>query len=194
MSEDMLELDTGHLDRYLLHHELRRRFPDRLWTFDDDEGVFVVVAVSSIDRTELELDEPDTELASRYVDSRCGFAKIMAALSAADRPLVGHNCATDLQLLFGQFVGPPPWDYAEYKQQLHDWLPVLFDTKHMAAAEAKRRPRRLESGANLERLYTALTKDSTETARPWPPTVQLAKECSRYISSHSSVHEGGVAV
>jgi hypothetical protein len=36
--DDMLKLEPGGVDRTLLHYELRRRFPDRVWTFDDDEG------------------------------------------------------------------------------------------------------------------------------------------------------------
>jgi hypothetical protein len=38
--DDMLKLEPGAVDRTLLHYELRRRFPDRVWTFDDDEGRF----------------------------------------------------------------------------------------------------------------------------------------------------------
>jgi len=69
---DLLKLELGGVDPLLLHYELRRRFPDRLWTFEDDEGGFMVLAVSPTERSELELEEPHTELAARYVDSLIG--------------------------------------------------------------------------------------------------------------------------
>jgi hypothetical protein len=40
-----------------------------------DEGSFVVLAVSPEERSELELEEPHTELAARYVDSNLGIEK-----------------------------------------------------------------------------------------------------------------------
>jgi hypothetical protein len=40
-----------------------------------DEGSFVVLAVSPEERSELELEEPHTELAERYVDSHLGIEK-----------------------------------------------------------------------------------------------------------------------
>jgi hypothetical protein len=186
--EVMLRLDPGHLDRILLHHELRRRFPDRIWTFDDDtsEGApLLVMAVSAAERAELEQEEPAAVLADRYVDSRRGFERVLAALAAAKRPLIGHNCMTDLHLLFGQFVGPLPAVYAEFKERLHRLLPVVFDTKHMAAVEGKKRPRQLDAGANLERLYAALTQTgSVGAAGSWPPSVEFAEDCSRYLPTY----------
>jgi hypothetical protein len=40
-----------------------------------DEGSFVVLAVSPEERSELQLEEPHTELADRYVDSHLGSEK-----------------------------------------------------------------------------------------------------------------------
>jgi hypothetical protein len=103
-------------------------------------------------------------------------------MTAAGRPLIGHNCATDLQLLFHQLVRPLPAEYAAFKRELHQLFPVLFDTKQMAAAEAKRRrPRQVEAGANLERLFAALAQDKPDTKqRLVPPRVLLAEESARY--------------
>ena len=178
---EMMDLDPGGLDGLILHHELRRRFPDRIWTFDDDDGRFVVVSVSAADRAELELEESDTDLANRYVDLHRGFSKVIAAIAAAKRFLIGHNCGTDLQLIFRQFIGDVPADYSVFKAELHQLLPVLFDTKHMAAAEAKRRPRQVEAGMNLARLYEALMQqgDRDDDKQSCAPSVELTEECAR---------------
>ncbi len=109
-----------------------------------------------------------------------GFGRVLAALAATQRPVVGHNCITDLQLIFGQFVGPVPINYATFKQELHALFPALYDTKHMAASMGKRLPKRLETGANLQRLYAALGQDCVDAAGLKPPTVQLTEESSRY--------------
>jgi hypothetical protein len=106
---------------------------------------------------------------------------VLTALSSTQRPVVGHNCITDLQLIFGQFVGPVPINYATFKQELHALFPALYDTKHMAASMGKRLPKRLETGANLQRLYAALqVPDCVDAAGLKPPTVQLTEESSRY--------------
>jgi hypothetical protein len=90
--ECMLELDPGGLDRLLLHHELRRRFPTQIWTFDDDAdddgvGGFVVMPVTAAHRAELDAEESSTDLANRYVDFHRGFAQV----SVAD-PRSGIRC------------------------------------------------------------------------------------------------------
>jgi poly(A)-specific ribonuclease len=176
----MLELEPGGgLDRLLLHHELRRRFPTSIWTFDDDDGGFVVMAVSAADRAELEAEESAADLAHRYVDFHRGFSQVVAAIAAAGRPLIGHNCFTDLQLIFHQFVRPLPTDYAAYKRELHALFPVIFDTKQMAAAEAKRRPRQLEAGVNLERLFAALAHCKPDAKQTCPLSLELTEECAR---------------
>ncbi len=105
---------------------------------------------------------------------------MLAALTATQRPVVGHNCITDLQLMFGQFIEPVPINYATFKQELHALFPALYDTKHMAASMGKRLPKRLETGANLQRLYAALGQDCVDAAGLKPPTVQLTEESSRY--------------
>jgi hypothetical protein len=82
--------------------------------------------------------------------------------------------------MFGQFIGPVPIDYATFKQELHALFPALYDTKHMAASMGRKLPKRLETGANLQRLYAALGQDCVDAAGLRPPTVQLTEESSRY--------------
>jgi poly(A)-specific ribonuclease len=124
-------------------------------------------------------------LANKGILSRwgLGFGRVLAALTATQRPVIGHNCITDLQLMFGQFIGPVPINYATFKQELHALFPALYDTKHMAASMGKRLPKKLETGANLQRLYAALGQDCVDAAGLKPPTVQLTEESSRYCRS-----------
>ncbi len=59
-----------------------------------DEGSFVVLAVSPGERSELELEEPHTELADRYVDSHLGIEKGCMEKSGK-RPCIFHSSVPD---------------------------------------------------------------------------------------------------
>uniref|UniRef100_A0A7S0QB52 Uncharacterized protein n=1 Tax=Coccolithus braarudii TaxID=221442 RepID=A0A7S0QB52_9EUKA len=68
------------------------------------------------------------------LDARAGFLRVFRALTAAQRPLVGHNLLYDLLFCLRHFHAPLPAGLAELKATLGELLPVIWDTKMLAHA------------------------------------------------------------
>ncbi|KAF4318131.1 hypothetical protein BBO99_00007474 [Phytophthora kernoviae] len=65
------------------------------------------------------------------MDEAIGFSKVIEALSASKKPIVGHNALLDFVYVFHQFYKPLPGTLAEFKAQVLELFPTIFDTKHV---------------------------------------------------------------
>ncbi|RLN45263.1 hypothetical protein BBJ29_003976 [Phytophthora kernoviae] len=65
------------------------------------------------------------------MDEAIGFSKVIEALSASKKPVVGHNALLDFVYVFHQFYKPLPGTLAEFKTQVLELFPTIFDTKHV---------------------------------------------------------------
>ena len=59
-----------------------------------------------------------------------GFSKLIKAI--AQKPLVGHNCLTDVIRIYQSFVDELPKSYKTFKKVIHSTFPEIYDTKFMA--------------------------------------------------------------
>ena len=79
-----------------------------------------------------------------------GFGMVMKALVACGKPVVGHNMRLDLAYTWHQFIGPLPWTWEEYREEVVRAFPGgIFDTKHIARSM----PRVFEEGTSLGTVY-----------------------------------------
>ncbi|POM76111.1 Poly(A)-specific ribonuclease PARN-like protein [Phytophthora palmivora] len=65
------------------------------------------------------------------MDEAIGFSKVIEALSECNLPVVGHNALLDFVYVFHQFYKPLPETLAEFKTQLLELFPTIYDTKHV---------------------------------------------------------------
>uniref|UniRef100_A0AAV1VH37 Uncharacterized protein n=1 Tax=Peronospora matthiolae TaxID=2874970 RepID=A0AAV1VH37_9STRA len=68
----------------------------------------------------------------REMDEAVGFSKVIEALSESKLPVIGHNALLDFVYVFHQFYKPLPETLAEFKTQLLELFPTVYDTKHVA--------------------------------------------------------------
>ena len=61
-----------------------------------------------------------------------GFRTIFKAMVECKRPVVGHNCFVDWLFLLNTFDGPLPATLQVCTRTLHEYFPIMFDTKMMA--------------------------------------------------------------
>lgn len=66
------------------------------------------------------------------LDQSIGFSRVIDVLSKSKKPIVGHNALLDFVYVFNQFYKPLPPTLAEFKQELVELFPVIYDTKHVA--------------------------------------------------------------
>lgn len=65
------------------------------------------------------------------LDHAIGFSKVIDAISKSKKPVVGHNALLDFVYVFNQFYKPLPDTLAQFKAELGELFPVIYDTKHV---------------------------------------------------------------
>lgn len=61
-----------------------------------------------------------------------GFTRILNLIIKYKKPIIGHNLFMDLVLLHNQFLGPLPKNYMEFKKNIIEVLPIIYDTKYIS--------------------------------------------------------------
>eukprot|EP00743_Colponemidia_sp_Colp-15_P004184 GILK01004514.1.p1 GENE.GILK01004514.1~~GILK01004514.1.p1 ORF type:complete len:808 (+),score=130.58 GILK01004514.1:38-2425(+) len=92
----------------------------------------------------------DRDRGEDRVELSVGFSVVIDMLIAARKPLIGHNMLLDLAYLYGQFIQPLPRCLTDFKRQIHELFPVIWDTKlivHAAKLD------KLFSRTSLEHLF-----------------------------------------
>ncbi|RLN54139.1 hypothetical protein BBJ28_00016041 [Nothophytophthora sp. Chile5] len=109
-------------------HETVRAKASYLYS-ESAEGGVEVSYVSKKIKEELiaaRVKEMERELADAI-----GFSKVIEVLSASKKPIVGHNALLDFVYVFHQFYKPLPDTLAEFKTELLELFPSIYDTKHV---------------------------------------------------------------
>ena len=61
-----------------------------------------------------------------------GFSRIMECLLLHKKPMIGHNCLSDIIRIYHNFIDELPQSYKDFKKVIHELFPEVYDTKHMA--------------------------------------------------------------
>lgn len=66
------------------------------------------------------------------VNEMLGFTRIINEVVKSKKPIVGHNCFSDLVRIHQQFLDDLPTSYEAFKNVIHEAFPEVYDTKHLA--------------------------------------------------------------
>ncbi|XP_026824613.1 pre-piRNA 3'-exonuclease trimmer isoform X2 [Ooceraea biroi] len=128
--ENSLKIDTRTpFLQYLMHRELRSRFPNT-WTLSGDNSVTVIKVEPDV-RKVLERDEGSV-LENVLLDSYIGFSKVFKLLVTLKKPVIAHNAFLDLMFMYQQFYKPLPSRYSKFKDNVHQLFPTIYDTKFLS--------------------------------------------------------------
>ena len=61
-----------------------------------------------------------------------GFSRIMESLLVHKKPMIGHNCLSDIIRIYHNFINDLPQSYKDFKKVIHQVFPEVYDTKHIA--------------------------------------------------------------
>ncbi|XP_050344681.1 pre-piRNA 3'-exonuclease trimmer-like isoform X2 [Nymphalis io] len=129
--EEILYFDIENpVMRYIVHNEIRLRFPDVLMT--DSLGNSNKVLIYRDKNVEGAKSAPITVLEENLISNILGFSQIINLLAEHKKPIVGHNIFLDTILLHSQFIGPLPKNYSVFKKNINDLFPTIFDTKYIS--------------------------------------------------------------
>ncbi|XP_015602322.1 pre-piRNA 3'-exonuclease trimmer isoform X2 [Cephus cinctus] len=115
--------------QYLLQKELRNQFPN-IWTYAGDRKVTVLKVEKDVRISLQEKEEHNIEQV--FLDYYIGFSKVFKLLINLKKPIVGHNVLLDLMLMHHQFYKPLPKRYSEFKKNIHQLFPTIYDTKFIS--------------------------------------------------------------
>ena len=115
---------------FLFHKEIRSRFKN-VWTYPEKTAEILVKMVTLEQRARLEIN-PEEDLSKKMLEDLVGFSRVIKAVIVSKKPIVGHNCLTDLLKIYNQFVAELPESYIDFKQSLHKCFPTIFDTKEIS--------------------------------------------------------------
>lgn len=122
--------------RYLVHNEIRSRFPNVLTT--DSLGNSKKVLVYRDKYVEGANSAPMAVIEDNLMNHLLGFSQIIALLKDSQKAIVGHNMFLDTVLLHNQFIGPLPNKYKTFKTNIHNMFPNIFDTKYISMEMSKK--------------------------------------------------------
>ncbi|CAB3228579.1 unnamed protein product [Arctia plantaginis] len=135
------EDDTIYLDvenpilRYLVHNEIRIRFPNMLTT--DSLGNSKKILIYRDKHVEGANSAPMAIIEEDLMNNLLGFSRIISLLETLQKPIIGHNIFLDIVFLHNQFIGPLPSKYSVFKKNIHNMLPHLYDTKYISSEMSK---------------------------------------------------------
>ncbi|XP_038059141.1 poly(A)-specific ribonuclease PNLDC1-like [Patiria miniata] len=181
ISDDMVSIQMQAL--------LRNCFPD-IWTSQVDTGEILITKLNPEKKAALLKEErPWTE---RLLVKLSGFTRVFRHISELKKPLIGHNFLTDLLFLHSKFYKTLPAKFQDFKRNIHDLLPHLYDTKFLIM-EIRRELE--EAGlsltsTSLANVYHAMHTDPSKLGVPHLPEIELADNCARY-GKEEFFHEAG---
>lgn len=115
--------------QYYMHKELRRHFPN-VWTYSGNDMI-TVIKVPPESRKILEQEEGSI-LENVLLESYTGFSKVFKLLVTLKKPIIAHNPFLDFMFMHQQFYKPLPRKYIDFKKNIHQLFPTIYDTKFLS--------------------------------------------------------------
>ncbi|KAJ3161809.1 hypothetical protein HDU86_006580 [Geranomyces michiganensis] len=109
------------LQRKLIHQEVEKKYKDALRT-TGLEGFVQITKVTDEERRSKAFDK--TNVLNDELDTLVGFRKVIELISAAKKPIIGHNMMLDLLHTYQSFFNPLPKDVMAFKFGMHKLFPI----------------------------------------------------------------------
>lgn len=126
-------------DFHLLLSQLLSRHTELFINLNDYFVYFQILIYRDIN-VEGAINTPREELENKVLNDLLGFSRIIALLAESKKPIAGHNLFIDTIILHNQFIGPLPNKYKDFKKNIHNMFPILYDTKYLSNIMAKKLP------------------------------------------------------
>ncbi|KAI8916855.1 ribonuclease H-like domain-containing protein [Entophlyctis helioformis] len=187
----------------LIHQEVKKQFNGNLSTESTKLGVDIRKRLTE----EKSANDDRVVALGAELDTLIGFRKVIDILSAAKKPIVGHNMLLDLCHFCHRFIQPLPDTFEEYKSVMHGLFPSIYDTKFVSSTNGDVQvsggctcfhclPQGLTA---LDRCLKALVTNTTLgdlyarvcDAPFLMPAVDLAENFDQYKTGSKQLHEAG---
>ena len=99
------------------------------------------------------------EIADQLTDEELGFSKFIEYLCAKKIPIIGHNIYYDMMFVFDKLIGDLPPDFYSFKEQIHQYFPIIYDTKYITTKLTQQYKKCNIEKTNLDNVYKTIMKD-----------------------------------
>eukprot|EP00794_Sanderia_malayensis_P013964 gene13964-15421_t len=182
-------ISVSGFEQYLILSELREQFDDLVCEFSSPGELRVTKKDPTLHSQDIRTSY-DTEF-EKLIQAQVGFSRVIQIISKAQKPIVGHNCLTDLLFICEKFHKPLPDLYTDFKSQLQDLFKEIYDTKHISMSLRRtEREAALFNETCLEDLHAMLSSKQGIFYSLGSPHIQHAPGYDIYESSNH-LHEAG---
>lgn len=118
---------------------------------------------------------------------KIGFTAFIDVMRKSGKPIVGHHCMLDLLYTYQTFHGPLPDSLPEFRKEMHEYMPIIFDTKHLMHALMEKDSRFKEhvTSQSLEALYELFHTSMAQG----PAVVRLEEEEDGALACHTAAYD-----
>ena len=99
------------------------------------------------------------EIVDQLTDEELGFSKFIEYLCAKKIPIIGHNIYYDMMFVFDKLIGDLPPDFYSFKEQIHQYFPMIYDTKYITTKLTQQYKKCNIEKTNLDNVYKTIMKD-----------------------------------
>ena len=99
------------------------------------------------------------EIVDQLTDEELGFSKFIEYLCAKKIPIIGHNIYYDMMFVFDKLIGDLPPDFYSFKEQIHQYFPIIYDTKYITTKLTQQYKKCNIEKTNLDNVYKTIMKD-----------------------------------
>ncbi|CAM6106387.1 unnamed protein product [Calypogeia fissa] len=154
----------GNNQAKLVKQVIRKHYPDLVPVVianpnkAERQQVRIIFTSSTEDKAKLqeELELEELRGLETLLSDAVGFRKIIDAVKATGKPLVGHNCLLDLAHLHDKFFGPLPSSVKGFSTSILNYFPCILDTKYLLKTEPTLRDANVNKSTSLAIVYQEL--------------------------------------
>ena len=99
------------------------------------------------------------EIVNQLTDEELGFSKFIEYLCSKKIPIIGHNIYYDMMFVFDKLIGDLPPDFYSFKEQIHQYFPIIYDTKYITTKLTQQYKKCNIEKTNLDNVYKTIMKD-----------------------------------
>ena len=90
-------------------------------------------------------DDEYEKYINKLIEDELGFSKYIKYLSDKKIPIIGHNIYFDTMFIYSKLIGDLPDDFYSFKQEIHKYFPIIYDTKTISSSLKKYEKTSLDS-------------------------------------------------
>ena len=103
------------------------------------------------------------EIIEQITNEELGFSRFIEYLCEKKIPIIGHNIYYDMMFLYDKLIGDLPEDFYSFKEQIHKYFPVIYDTKYISTTLTQQYKKCNIEKTDLNNVYKTILKNKFDT-------------------------------